>query len=201
MAIYRTKTIKVAPLIATLVLSWLGILYLFFRYKEFSLLLASTGLLLMAFFLGTIMVRLEISTNTNTIKKRMVGKTQEICWDWIYNICTWRGSDRSYATVISFVKDPEKVNDSWWGLGWMFEKDPQNGTMVLSEDINNYPLLLKEIRENATQAQVDEMTEKIIREGIPPVSAARKTFWISAVVFFLLILFVLFFFPFMINRN
>jgi hypothetical protein len=178
MTIYKQKKIVIIPWTITFVFLAIMSVYFYILLGEFFVLAIAVGFVIFAFiflFSGS-----QIITDSDSIKKKVFGKVyQELRWNWIYDVKTFRLTEGTYATVLSFARDPEGRSG---GLGWIFRKDPTKGAFAVSAHFSDYVALLKEIKEKAMNADFDETTEKIIREGIQ-LSTPRKIFWVAAILF------------------
>jgi len=161
--------------------------YLYFRTGNTLGLLLAAGFIL--FGIGFLGAKPQIITDTNGIKKKVFGKVgQSFPWDWVHDVRTFRSSDGTFSTVLSYSRDRA---DRSGGIGWIFKKDPQKGALPLTAHFTNYISLVKEVKEKAVHARFDETTEKIIRDGIR-ISLGRRIFWIVAVFFFMSVFIYLF---------
>ena len=185
MTIYKSKKNAITSCAVILISITLMSLY-FYYYSPLSI---STFLLHLLLILVVWMGWPEIITDANAITKRSFVQTQNVCWDWIYDVRTvCSSSDGSYCTVLSYAKDP---NNKPGSLMWMFKRNPQHGTFTIGEGFTDYIILLKEIKDKARNAEFDNETKKLMENGIN-ISTARKLFWIFAVVFFVVVLIYLF---------
>jgi len=154
-------------------------IYLYFASGDPLRLFVAAGFMGFGFLIP--LAKPQIITDDTMIMKKVFGKVgQESLWNQIYNVRTFRDNAGFFVTVLSYPKDGNKRSG---GIGWIFRRNPISGALAVSAQLNGYLMLLKEIRNKATSAQFDEMTDKVIRDGIK-LSTARKVFWIIAILFF-----------------
>ena len=135
----------------------------FFLYKNNLLIISGLGSIL-AFYFFVMISKIKISTTDKTIKKIIFSGDQEVGWDAIYSVDTYRiVSSGNYSTAIKWAKKPEYRNRII-GIKAIFEKDPKNGVIAVSDHFIGYVALLKEVKEKAVNAKIDQTTIQIIAE-------------------------------------
>lgn len=133
----------------------------FFLYKNNLLIISGLGSIL-ASCLFLMILKIKIITTDKTIKKVTFSGDQEVSWVTIYSINTYRIiSSGSYSTAIKWAIEP-KYRNRIIGVKGMFEKEQKNGAIDVSDYYDGYIALLKEIKEKAVNAEIDQTTEQII---------------------------------------
>jgi hypothetical protein len=133
----------------------------FFLYKNDLLIVSGVGSLVVLYFL-VVVSKIKFITTDRGIKKRTFSGDQEIEWAAIYSVVTYRmASSGNYSTAIKWAKEPQ-YRDKVMGLKEIFEKNPKNGAIVVSDNVDGYSDLLKEISRKAINAKIDHTTEKIL---------------------------------------
>lgn len=187
MAIYKfKKSLKISAISIFIFLAIIAIGIAFLSEKNFIMVITiAIGFIVFSLIFAYIPMP-EIMVDDNNIKMKKIGKSYQECqWKDIYEVSTTRSfDDGTYITSLSYSEDFTNRTDKIVGI---FRKNPVGDNITVTSQFTDYVGLLKEIKQKATNAKFDETTEKIIKEGIQ-LSFTRKTFWIAAILFFIIVI-------------
>ncbi len=164
MPVYPTKKRVIIRLVAIcLFLSGVSVFLHFFRH-DFKALVPAFGFLFFAVLF--LQAKPKVVTTSEGIKKRVFSIEQTCKWDSIYHIKTYlQTRTGDYWTVLSWAQKPEFRKTAWKE---MLKLKPKSGIMIVTEQLENYPALVKEIKEQATHAESDMITDNLAQTGRTP---------------------------------